>query len=59
MVKVNQAKCIGCRNCVAICPKVFKMGEDEKSHVKKGQEGNKDPCVEKAIIECPAHAISK
>ena len=59
MIKVDHKKCIGCGNCAAICSEVFEMKKDGKSHVKKGQENSKDPCVEEAIISCPAHAITK
>ena len=30
---VDQYLCIGCGACVALCPRVFRMGEDGKSGV--------------------------
>jgi ferredoxin len=59
MVKVDKKKCIGCGNCASICPEVFEMGDDGKSHVVKGQEKSKTPCIQKSIEECPTQAISK
>ncbi|MBU1450156.1 MAG: ferredoxin, partial [Proteobacteria bacterium] len=43
-------------NCEAVCPEVFKLNEDERSQVIK-PEGGPD-CVEDAIDQCPAEAIS-
>lgn len=59
MVKVNKSKCIACGNCSSVCPEVFEMSGDGKAQVKKGQTSSKTPCVDKAIAECPANAISK
>jgi len=56
MVSVNQQTCIGCGNCEAVCPNVFKL-KDGKSYVKKGQEKSKLPCVKEAIDICPVQAI--
>lgn len=55
MVKVDKSKCIGCGACVALCPAVFELGPDGKSHV-KNQKGK---CDLKAAAEaCPVGAIS-
>ncbi len=56
MVSVDKDKCIGCGVCVQICPKVFKMGSDGKSSVKKG---GKASCVKDAISSCPVDAINE
>ena len=56
MVKVDKEKCIGCGACVSICGKVFEM-KDGKSHVKKGQDKSKIPCVKEAADACPVSAI--
>ena len=56
MVKVDQDKCIGCGACVAICPEVFELGEDGKSHV-KNPEGKCDD-LQSAVDSCPVDAIS-
>jgi ferredoxin len=54
--KVDQNKCIGCGLCVTICPKVFKLEDDAKSHVisKKITGCN----IKEAIDSCPVGAIS-
>ncbi|MFH2128182.1 MAG: ferredoxin, partial [Pseudomonadota bacterium] len=47
----------GCGNCEAVCPEVFQLDPDlDKSQVIK-PEGGPD-CVEDAIDQCPAEAIS-
>lgn len=56
MVKVDQNKCIGCGACASICEQVFEI-KDGKSHVKKGQDKSKLPCVKEAIDSCPVEAI--
>ena len=59
MVKVDKNKCIGCGACAASCPAVFEIGDDGKSHVKKGADVNKNAnCIKEAIANCPVEAIS-
>jgi len=54
--KVDQEKCIGCGMCASLCPKVFKIMEDGKSHVTSEDCGN---CDCKQVAEsCPVSAIS-
>lgn len=55
-IKVNQEVCIGCGNCVTLCPDCFEIGDDGKSHVKK-EECDCGQLVE-AKDECPVRAIS-
>ena len=57
MVRVDKNTCIGCGACASTCPEVFEMGEDGKSHVKKGSKGD-EKCVQEAIDDCPVDAIS-
>ncbi|MBU0959056.1 MAG: ferredoxin [Nanoarchaeota archaeon] len=59
MVKINRQGCIGCGNCPSVCPEVFEMADDGKASVKKGQAKSANPCVDKAIEECPVNVISK
>jgi len=56
MVKVDEEKCIGCGSCASICEGVFEMKEG-KSHVKKGQDKSKAPCVKEAADSCPVSTI--
>lgn len=54
-VEVKKEKCIGCGACAAICPDVFKMGDNGKSRVKE-KETDKD-CAKDAAESCPVDAI--
>jgi ferredoxin len=56
MPTVDQKKCIGCGACASVCEEVFEM-KNGKSHVKKGQEKSKIPCIKEAIESCPVDAI--
>ncbi len=55
MVKVDQAKCIGCGLCVSLCPAVFELKEG-KSYVKN--EKAKAKCIKDAAKSCPVGAIT-
>jgi len=55
MAKVSNA-CIGCGACVSICPQVFEMGSDGKSHVKKAAPAA--DCTKAAASACPVSAIT-
>jgi len=55
MVKVDPNKCIGCGVCASMCPEVFELGDDGKSHV-KNPEGKCN--LEEVAKSCPAGAIS-
>ncbi len=54
---VDQELCIGCGACEQLCPQVFKLGDDGKSHV-IAQECDSAGCCEEAADSCPAGAIS-
>jgi len=57
-VKVDEAKCIGCGTCVALCDKCFEM-EGPVSHVKENGECTGDECnLEEVAESCPVDAIS-
>jgi len=59
MVKVNvdQNKCIGCGACVALCPGVFEIKDDGKSHVINVKACAKCDC-KAAVDGCPVQAIA-
>ncbi|VVB67900.1 Ferredoxin [Candidatus Norongarragalina meridionalis] len=54
---VDQNKCIGCGACAALCPDVFEMGSDGKSHVKNAAGCAKCDC-KRAADSCPVGAIT-
>jgi ferredoxin len=56
-LKVDQEKCIGCGFCVSICPDVFELKDDGKSHVKDAKACAKCDC-KAASDGCPVQAIS-
>jgi len=56
--KVDQDKCIGCGLCASICPEVFEMGKDGKSHVKNPKACAKSKCCKEAADSCPVQAIT-
>jgi len=56
-VTVDQETCIGCGNCQDVCPDVFIVEDDEKSHLKKGAPLDKE-CIEEAAQNCPVNAIT-
>lgn len=55
---VDQCLCIGCGACVALCPRVFRMGEDGKSGVCQAVTEETLSQVQEAIDSCPVTAIS-
>lgn len=54
-IKINDDLCIGCGTCESICPEVFEVREDGKSHVKEEIDL---PCVKEAEESCPEQAIT-
>ncbi|MCD6477703.1 MAG: ferredoxin [Candidatus Aenigmarchaeota archaeon] len=54
-VSVDKETCIGCGVCVSLCPDVFEIGDDGKSHVKVKETNNK--CVIEARDSCPTGSI--
>lgn len=57
MVKVDQKECIGCGACTVICPDVFELGDDGKSHVKDPKGASEDK-IKEAADACPVDAIN-
>lgn len=54
---VDQETCIGCGTCVALCSKVFQLGENGKAKV-INQEGATKEEIQNAISSCPTASIS-
>jgi ferredoxin len=55
-VNVND-KCIGCGLCTNICPEVFEIGEDGKSHAKNVNFEEFSEKIIEAKDSCPVSAI--
>ena len=51
--RINKDKCTGCGVCVAMCPKAFRLGPDNKSEIISQEEAAK--CKAEEI--CPFGAI--
>lgn len=59
------ADCIGCGTCEVLCPEIFKMGDDQKSHLKGGKQEGEDEIlglddaekVKEIIDSCPVSCI--
>jgi ferredoxin len=55
---VDEELCVGCGTCEALCPEVFKVGDDEVSHVIAGSDCTAAACCDEAAESCPEGAIS-
>jgi len=53
---VDKDKCLGCGTCVALAPKVFRIGDNGKAEV-IDQEGEEESVIQNAIDSCPVNAI--
>lgn len=51
---IDKELCIGCGTCPAVCPKAFKMSEDNKAEVISQEDFD---CVKNAVDSCPVQAI--
>jgi len=54
MITVDQDACIGCGACVALCPNVFEMNDEGKSHAISQDDV---ACAQNAAASCPVQAI--
>jgi ferredoxin len=54
---IDYSLCSGCGTCEALCPDVFELGDDEKSHV-INEEGCDSCDCQEAVDSCPEGAIS-
>jgi len=55
-IKVEKDKCIGCQNCVNVCPSMFRMKGDKAEPIKK--KADAPGCANQAKSECPSGAIT-
>ena len=53
---VDWSVCIGCGTCVALCPAVFQLNDDGKSHVVDSKAAAENE-VQQAIDSCPVQCI--
>ncbi len=66
-ILLERKKCIGCGNCLSVCPKFFEMAEDGRSHLKNSKinakngdeelEVNEKSCFKEAEEICPVKCI--
>jgi len=56
--RIDPDKCSACGNCEEICPEVFELGDDDRSHVIIEDAQGLEACIEAAIENCPEDAIS-
>ena len=56
IVYVDEPICIGCTLCTQVCPKVFEMKDDGKSHA-KNPEADSEENIQQAIDCCPVSCI--
>lgn len=59
MYAVDQDACVGCGLCESICPEVFELRDDRKSHIKDALKAGELECTEEAAKSCPVAAITK
>jgi ferredoxin len=56
-VYIETEECIGCENCVEICPEVFKMDDEAEKAVVILPEGGPQDSIEEAMEACPVECI--
>lgn len=56
---VDKDLCIGCGFCVATCPKVFRLDDDDKAEAVADTTAENSADVQAAIDGCPVCAISE
>lgn len=56
-IKLNRDKCTGAASCVAVCPNVFGL-DDENKVILKDPKGDTDENILLAAQSCPVGAIT-
>jgi len=49
-------KCIGCGSCIAVCPKIFKLGDDNLASIKDAKTVGENQELETEGISCAQEA---
>jgi len=58
-VIINEESCSGCGVCETLCPDIFQIHEDEKSHVIEGASASEHgSCIKEAEDSCPTQSIT-
>lgn len=55
---VDQDICIGCGQCVMICPRVFKLNDGKSTVIQKPVASENEATAREAADSCPVAAIS-
>ncbi len=56
---IDKEGCIGCGLCVATCPELFAMGDDQRAEVMLAPvPPHLEDCARKAADTCPVSVIS-
>lgn len=57
--RVDKSKCIGCGQCVATCPQVFRLGKDDLSEAYRNPiPSESEDTAQEAADGCPVEAIT-
>ena len=56
-VFIETDECIGCENCVELCPDIFEFDDEAGVAVVVRPEGGDENCIQEAIDNCPAECI--
>jgi ferredoxin len=55
---INQELCIGCGQCEAICPEVFKLNDGKSVVLELQDYSSFKEKIDQAVDSCPVQAIS-
>lgn len=55
---INQELCIGCGQCEAICPEVFKLDDGKSQVVEMADYTPFKDKIDQAVDSCPVQAIT-
>lgn len=56
-ITIEREKCIGCGSCQSVCPKYWKMAEDNKADYLGKEEVEDIECNQEAADSCPVQCI--